>query len=303
MPTFSDIHLLGRTAWSMNTDEDWNRNYSITFAVEVADPMYGPGWVIQCPGLPIPGSLWNWGFEDDPWAFCHPNWTVAQAHNPDGEPWQIWTVTIPFSTKGFGNKNGSHPDATNPLAEPPKVSGSFVKYTEEATKDRFGKSIRNSAHQRFRGPVVEFDKSKPTVHIEMNYPFCPMSVFTAIVDNVNSTPMWGVGARCVKLSQAQWTRNVYVGGFFYTAAYDFDIDFNTFDRKIADVGTMKLKQSGTATNPKDYTPCRDALTNELVELPLDGHGVPVTDIANQGIIPAEYYQQTDLTLLGIPLSF
>lgn len=231
----------GQRKWSSNRDEkEGHRSYNILHVVKTTTPLDGPATVMQTPGLPTIGSTWNFDNDIDVWAFCTPFMKVTPLQEKEGDKVKFWKVEQKFTT---ARNNQRCQDATieNPLLEPQRVSGSFIKYTEEAVTDKDGGPITNSSHELIRGPHVEFDKSRPTVQIGQNVLNLGLATFSDMVNKVNSVPMWGLPVRTVKLSSVSWTRNVYgVCFFYYTRDFEFDIIYETFDRTILDEGTKAL---------------------------------------------------------------
>lgn len=296
--------LLGRIDWSADVTEDWDRNYKIKWLVETDDPLDGPGRAMNCPGLPSPGSLWIFGNENDQYAYCMPNWTVNRFQTIS-EPSFHWVIEQPFTTKPTISQKQT--TVSNPLAAPPQLGGSFLKYQEEQRYDRNTKPILSMTGEYIRGKSVEFDSNKPTVTIEINYPTLGLDVFSFLIDHVNDSAMWGLSKRMVKLSQVKWTRNMYMFGYYYTRSYDFDVDFKTFDRKIPEVGTKKLIAGGDKDNPGHWIVRRDPLGAILTDLRYyRSNGQEWRGFATDGD-PAsrmvEYYPETNLFQLGIPSSF
>ncbi len=221
----------------MTRDKESHRTYKVKFIVQVATDE-GPATAIQCPGLPVYGDPYQIDADLDIWAYCRYDTEVTPVLT--NEPNRFFECEFTFSTKpekafclDFQQED--------PLLIPPKLSGAMVKYTEEATFDRFGNPIVNSAWEQFRGPNVEFDKNRHRVHIEMNVPQLLLPFVSSFVDTVNAFTIWGIPHRCVKLSEFQWDRLYYGVCFaYYVWKFDFDVRFDTFDRLIADEGTKVL---------------------------------------------------------------
>ncbi len=228
----------GATTWSMTRDQDGHRDYRIMFRV-ISDITDGPANVLSTVGLPRPGDRWQFEGDLDQWAFCRQPATV----NPvlKGEPNTEWDVEFAFTTKS-DDKRCKDQQIEDPLSIAPRVSGTFQKYQEEATKDRFGSAITNSAWEQIRGPQVEFDRNRPTVRIEMNVPsFISVILAYQMIDRVNSRPLWGFNKRCIKLSNAPWEVAYYGQCFkYYKLTLEFDIRPDGFDRDILDEGTKVL---------------------------------------------------------------
>ena len=327
----------GPFKWELTRDNRGHREYKLTFRVESNDPLDGPNTVLATPGFPIPGSFWVIGHDVDLWAWCR--WgptSVKLVDDSDPAGCLEWLCELTFSTA---------PDEyycrliqqEDPLLEPTKISGGTVKYNEEATFDRFGVPIVTSSHEQIRGPQVEFDRNRGTVHIEMNVPLLKKNFVDGFVDCVNSTPLWGNPARCVKLSKFSWDKKFYGPCTpYYTWKFDFDtnvtIDPATnqrlgFDRLILDEGTKVLNGHWNPStgkwfidtiggsppdpmNPQHFVRFKDR-NGENARVILNGFGLPAdVNIGTgtgsgesggpAGYIFVQKYPGVDFTLLGIP---
>lgn len=328
----------GHVTWSGERDDEGHRTWEVTHYVKTDDHKDGPAIVMQTPGLPLPGSPWDFRtvergqYNDyDLWAFCYPYMKVSILQEKTGDPTKFWQVQQKFSTKPL--KRCADTQIEDPLLEPQKVSGGFSKFTKEVAFDRYGDLIRNSAHQPFTGQLVEFDDNRPTVHIEQNVLDLDLDLITQYVDHVNDDYLWGLGPRKVKLSNVSWERKLYgTCYYFYTRSFEFDINFQTFDKRAIDKGTKALNgyfhpTSGRWTlrdinhqppnywNPTHFCTIKD-LQGENVECLLNGYGIPIqdangpgtgtgtspADVAGPWIYTIEYYAEANFLLLGIPSS-
>jgi hypothetical protein len=291
------ISLVGRTDWEGSQTTEGHREYTINLLVRTTDSDDGPYSIGTSGVLYYPGTIWNFGNDYDIWAYCQPEISIKPVVS--GERGYFWEATQKFSTKSKDSKRDQTTPPGNPLLEPPKVSGSFVKYTREAVEDRNGDPIRNSARERFKGASVERDDSRHTVNIEMNIPTLLLDDWRTLMDNVNSTTMWGLAANSVKLSNISWSKKYYganLASYYYTVKYDFDIMFDSYTRKVLDEGTRTLKTGGDVENPKDYAPYGGTVL-------LDGAGKAVEADADAYYHSFELYPEANLiTELGVPTS-
>lgn len=307
-----------RTVQLDRDGEDGNRTYTVTHLVFTDSFSDGPYTVLNCPGLPSIGSQWTFGNDSDLYSYCTPYASVRIHDEKEGDPTKWWRVQQKFTSEPLVRCQDTQVE--DPLLEPQKVSGSFVKYTEEAVVDRLGVPVLSSSYELFRGPQVEIDKNRPQVRIEQNVAVLGLEVFSEVMDYVNDSPMWGLPARCVKLSNVSWERKVYgVCNYYYTRIFEFDINYNTFDRNILDEGTKALNGhwdrttgawtlddiNGGApdnTNPTHFIRVKDK-NGENMRVILDGTGKPLTDSANPVYRETEFYKQTNLLSLGVPATF
>lgn len=227
---------LMRRVWEGERDDDGHRTWTVKHQVSSTSKLDGPSTVMACSNLPQIGDLWNFGNDNDTWAFCWPTMNVKYLSGPvEGEPSYYWEVTQKFSTKPMHRCNTTQ--IANPISEPFLISGSFVKYTKEVQYDHFGHSIRSSSHEQVHGPGVEFDFNRLSVKIGWNVASMNILNVASFVDTVNDSTLWNMPARCVKLSNYSFERVLYgVCTFYYKQNLEFDIDFNTFDRQLLDEG-------------------------------------------------------------------
>lgn len=298
----------GRISWALSIDEDANREYTIKFLVE-ADKSDGPTVVANASGLPVIGSSWTYGNDNDSWAFRTPY--VNAVMRNDNEPNEWWEVEFKFMTPGHPKQRDlprcNNTSITNPIFEPDRISGSFTNTTKKVWKDRIG-LIKNTAHQ----PIgVDFDETQATVRIEQNRLLLDLATVTSKINKVNSTNMWGLTPRKIKFSRYSWKRKLYgVCNFYYTQTLEFDVRFDTFDRDdipdesskmirgnwTGDPPTFTADVSADPLDPKDYIQATDDRGNPTTNW-LDANGEPSS---TPTFINVEYYDETNLIALGIP---
>lgn len=306
----------GHEDWGLRKDENGHREYFIKWLVEVDSHQDGPFIALNAPGLPMVGSAWAFGNDLDLYALCQPEWVVEPKLTK--EAGHFWTVEQPFSTRPRRRCQDSQVD--NPLNEPIRLGGSFTKLTKQATHDRFGKALINTAFEMIEGPEAEFDDNRPNVTVGVNVMFLPLFNIAQLVDTVNDSPMWGLPARTIKLSNVRWQRLVFGScSYYYSVDYEFDISYNTFDKPITNYGTKVLKGwapgapiegrldpdeevGGTANylNPKNFEILKDE-AGENMKIFLDSKGRPIEKLEDVLIKKLEYYPQANFfTLQGIP---
>ncbi len=302
-------HIVGPTIWSGAIDEDGFREYRLKTLIQCDSVNDGPATAMQTPGLPEEGSLWIIGNDVDIWAWCRPNMTVTPLI--EGEPNDQFYVEQRFSTK-FGqgrdpkNQRCAQQRIEDPLLEPQKISGSFIRKREPAVVDRFGNALFNSSWERLQGPEVEFDESTWQVRISQNVSSLELALCYSMKNTVNQFPLWGAPRRCIKLSDFHWER-LYHGSCskYYTRHFTFDIDFKTHDKLVPDIGTKALRGKWTALsgtsgggltwtltsiggvapdpkNPFDFIRIPDYFGNPH-RIPLDGKGQPFSPLLNQTV--------------------
>lgn len=224
--------------WKLEEDDEGFRTYTLWLQVKTDTSLDGPAVVRQCPGLPLPGSFWEIDNDIDVYAICQRRCSVTP--RVDDRKNTIWDCVFTYTNKPGRRCCDTQRD--DPLTEPPKISITFQKHQEEATVDRFGLPIVNSAKEQFRGAQVEFDRNRLQVTIEYNVLSAELPLVTAMIDHVNDAPLWGLPARCIKLSEAP-TEKKYKGQceVYWTRKLVFDCRADTHDRILLDEGTKAIR--------------------------------------------------------------
>lgn len=243
----------GPRTYKLSRDESMYRTYSVQHLVK-ADVGEGPGAALLATGLPQPGDVWNFGDDYDPWCWCRADADVKIHQEREGDPAEWYVVEQKFSNAPRDPESSSRCSDTaveDPLLEPVKVSGGFAKSKIEATEDRFGESILTSSHELIRGPQNEWDKSLPNVSMEQNVPDLELGLLAAMIDTVNAYPLWGLPARTIKLSNITWSKQYYGSCYvYYTRKFEFEINFDGWDKDILDEGTKVLRGHWKDTEDK-----------------------------------------------------
>jgi len=308
----------GPIGWKGRIDDEGHRLYEVRFRVRSSESE-GPAAVMNATGLYPVGAAWVVEGDADTWAWCQARLDVERdPHYRAGAPGRYWIVTQYFTTRPPRHDRCQNQAITNPLLEPPRISGQFVTYSEEAGYDRNGQPILSSSHERLSGPELEFETGYPTVAITINQLTLDLPLITQMHNTVNAVPMWGLPKRCVRLSRVTWERKLYgTCSFYFQITYEFEIRYGGHDRLIADRGSKVLnghwdESTGEWTldkingsdpdpnNPAHFIQAVDRKGNPVESILLDGTGKPLTDINNPHFINVEYYQENNFFLLGIP---
>ncbi len=293
----------GGPSWTgYNRDKEGYVTYKMEFIVD-HDSTDGPANIQQTPGLPVPGSFWEFQDDSDNYAFCY--WANSISPMTAGEKNTKSKIEFTFSTKPE-NKFCRTEQVEDPLLEPPKISGSFSKYVEEATRDRFGRPILTSSWEQIRGTQNEWDRNRLSIKIEQNVGTALQGYILPgqLIDYVNSAPLWGLPARTIKLSSAPWEAKFWGScAEYYTRTLEFDVrcsvtdegTLETWDRDILDEGTKVLnghwdEASGAWVldniggappnpfNPTHFKRAQDRKGNPI-KIVLNGQGLPANVVA------------------------
>jgi hypothetical protein len=284
----------GMVKWGGKQDKDGYIDINATWLVRTSAATVGPIEVFTATGLPTVGTPWP----EHPWCFCSPEMTATP--RLQGEPNTVWEVEQLYTNRPL--KRCQDTQIEDPLDEPPRIGGSFIKYTEEATVNRLGQPIRSSSWELIRGASAERDNNRPTVMIGMNFGSNQLSTFAPMIDTVNDSTLWGLGARKIKLMNAPWRQLLYgTCSYYYTVDYEFEINYRGWDRRVIDEGTRILRCGGNKNNPADFIAFKDAL-GENHRVILDGDGNLWDGTGDPGYVDIEFYGESNFLLLGIPTS-
>lgn len=226
----------GPRRWGVTVDDEGYRTYELVFRLKgaVGD---GPAAALQCPGLPAVGSAWFVGNDVDIWAFR--KWATTATMVEEDGPNRYWDTKLIFSTKS-NEKKCNDQKIEDPLLEPQKISGKFVKdkerggfassveyYTNGALVRTvpYPARILNSAFEEMHGPQNEWDVSRWAVHVEQNVLSLQLELCDEMRDAVNDAALWGFPARCVKLCDFTWEKLYYGQCYaYYKRMFDFEIN-------------------------------------------------------------------------------
>ena len=293
---------VGIRKWGLSSNRNSTRTYELVWLVVTTEEADGPAVVRNASGLAVPGSYWDFGNDEDIWAFCTHEKSVERWGVVDGEIGIWWLVTQVFTTDIGSFSRCSELEFDNPLAEPARVSGGYVRYIKEATHDKDGNLLLMSSGERMKGEPVEVDEGRPTVQIGINSATLPLTTFTDFRGKLNNATLWGLPPRCVKLADVIWRRFFYgTCTYYYQIDYTFDIKLDTWNRFIPDKGTQVLIDSGNRTNFKHFKKARD-IFGEPIEVYLDGEGNQALTEAGVFIHEKKIEKERNLLLLGIPTS-
>ena len=302
----------GQRSWSLQRDGEGYREYRLVLRVE-SSTFDGPRTVLKnTTGLPKVGQPWRFDNDYDPWVWCRPEVSIRPVYS-EGEPNSLWNLEYTFSNKPLQLDRCQTYEINDPFLEPARISGSFVKKSEEITTDANGDAIRNSAHEIIRGPQVEFEFNHPSIKIVQNVPRLDLNILADFIDTVNRFPLWGVPPGGVRLAGIHFEKKYY--GFcipYYSRTLDFEIkweysknitafeqwffgrsagQFLGWDREIMDEGTKALNgrwdnlrawviepingMPPDRRNPSHFKKILDS-HGQPIRVLLDGKGVPVT---------------------------
>lgn len=283
---------------SLSVDDDGHRTYDVIYHLyassvsENAQAVYAYALTTVPPYTP-----YTLGVDADARAYARRPKSVKRI------AWEKsrlkWEVIIPFSTKPM--KRCADTDFENPLDEPPKLSGSFLRNLITADHDRFLSPLSNSADEP---EFTEVDDSRDTLVVEFNTDQVYLALRAQMRDKVNDAAIWGLGRRQVKLSQWSWDV-LYFGSCFPYARnrLEFEININQWDFVRIDQG-YRIKDGVDAAGNQKYRKLMDGRDQPLQKPRLlDGAGNLLAAGAgavlntNEVIFEADFGQ---LVAIGVP---
>ncbi len=276
--------------------EEGHRNYTVRFKVRTTDILDGPSQAMVSAGLFDVGDTWDggglWANDTDDWAFCSPYLKVEPALQ--GEPCDVWYVEQKFTTNPRTRCYES--PIEDPLLEPAEISGSFVKITKQAQRDRFGRILLSSARTPIFSSALERDYTNASVKISFNTATLDLDTWTALSDHTNDATLWGLGVNKVKFSHMSWERLFYaICTKYYKVSFDFEINFAGFIAYYPDISHLAW-DAGIG----GFNVVKDLEGNNLKSVALDGSGNRLPDGSPPYVFASEIHDYGDLTLLGIP---
>ena len=232
--------IIGRHGWSLSKGDDYHRTYTLTNLVSAA-LTDGPLTVANTSGLPTPRvSTWSQSGETDSNAVCLPGLDAEIYSYKPGEASITWKVKQKFSTN-VPKLGPCTAAVNNPLLFTTQTSGGTSSETVQAVFDLDGELIQSSSQEELLGPETSYREGRPTVQLIQHTALLGLSSVARAVFRVNSTPMWGLAKRKIKLENFSWSIKYFgVNSKYYERRFDFIINYETWDRKIPDKGTRAL---------------------------------------------------------------
>jgi hypothetical protein len=218
-------------------DKDGFRTWNVKHLV-LSDAPIGPATALTCAGLPLPGEMYLFDDDIDTWAYCTLEAKVSAANS--GKKHKEYWIEQPFSSNP-NTKWCKDQQIDDPLLQPPKISGNFVRYTEEATFDRFGQLLLTSSWEKISGPESEFDADRIQIEIEQNVLDLNLPLLIAMSNTVNAYPLWGAAERIIKFNAGPWSMNFYGQCHkYFTRKLIFEAKKDGWDRVVLDEGSKVL---------------------------------------------------------------
>lgn len=262
-----------------NVVEEVHREYTVTYRVITSTRADGPYVVLSSGNLPQRGQFYAYGNDLDVFATCK---QIGPARLERGEDsGKVWLVDALFSTKGSNRDPADNPG--DPISWAWKVRGSFGSGQRYYTQDANGRAIVNSSDEPFED-VPPVDEPRMMLSLEKNTATLNIDQWSETRGKVNSSSIWGLPARRVKLVQWSWDVQWTGQGAAYVAnKFEVEINDEGYYYQPLDQG-FRVKMGLNADGTFDYAPI--FARGELIAKPvnLDGQGAQL--LAGQ---PAVYF--------------
>jgi hypothetical protein len=276
-------------------DSLWHRTYKRQFRV-VTDNKWTGALAVRSA---IPVALGNayllkddtgTAIEHDDWAFCTK--IEAAVESEDDLSWRVTVEYGYYDATIFGEQ---------PLEHPIKISWGLTRFDtplEQATDPNTGDIIAvvNSAGDYFDPPPTK-DDSRWKLSIVRNEQTYDPSYADTYRDAVNNAVWFGglfdVGTAkcCGILGTLQYNPTC---GYYYEVTYEFEINYNTWKKKILDQGLYTLDSSNV------YSPALDDKGAPVTQpVLLDGAGAKLAEGAAPVYLEFEVYSMVDFGPLGL----
>lgn len=178
--------------------EDLHRTYTSVYQV-ISSFGENPKNVANASGIPAYGASYIWDSITDVWAFTRSIDVSPKEHIADSV-WsagaQIWHCSVKHSSKASTTDTS---EKDNPLNNPPLYSGSFAPYMRNMFRDKDGEPLVNSAGFPLE-PTLQIPDAYDTLRIKFNTATINLATRNSFINKVNSTVMWGLKVRQVKLT-------------------------------------------------------------------------------------------------------
>jgi hypothetical protein len=228
---------------SGGVDKKFNRTYRATFQV-IASQKEGPLAVLNAPGIPGFGNAYYWYNEYDLWTFvdggnAEPQEEILYDLGNGVEKCRKWVVTITWST-ATTERSQTDP-RSNPLNEPPVISGSFIGDQELVFRDIDDKPIANTAGEGVPQPPTILSGTDG-LSISYNTGSINLRLRSQAMGKVNKTSIWGLDPRQVKLMSWRWSI-LYAGPLSYIKNdFEFHISYRETPSTACIGSTLVNKQ-------------------------------------------------------------
>lgn len=290
---------LGPTTWSLERDpKDGYTVATVEFKVTVTDVNDGPNVVLTADGLPQPGDFWSFRGDE---VNLDLRFTAGVSVKPMAtfrdEPITNYLVTFTATDKPANVCNRDVLIA-DPLLEPPTVNFESRDEPIEATEDRNGFPITNSAWEPLRGEQVKFHDERSAFTVQVNLATVDRAFVEGMLNCLNDQPIWGYAAETVRFDKVNFTQKFHGScECYHFAQMTFVWRRDGWERDVLDEASKVLRgewkpdgsyevalidgKPASPTNPRHFDKATDRRGNP-VRLILNGAGVPSDVVVRVG---------------------
>lgn len=197
-------------------DNRCRRHYRSTFEVETNDKTDGPPLILTTIGLPHIGDSYVWYNSFDDFSYVDSYGEIT--YRDPSKTQRLWRVPVVYKAPTSEASGASRPlnsfghlinDFADPRNEPWEVWGSFQQFQKPVTSDKDWARLANVNDEPYV-PAIEKEDCHDTLCLKKNTAFISLGTRSDLVNKVNSSTMWGLAARQIKLAQWHW-RLLYFG--------------------------------------------------------------------------------------------
>lgn len=290
--------------------ESGHRTYTSTWRAFTDSHLDGASTVMISTLLPQLGDPYLWENSFDYGARVN-SLPVVRLEREDFTAKKQWIVTVTYTTQGR-TLEAQPPD--DPLSWAWKVSGDADEWVEEATEtipDADGNKtpIMNSAFQQIRGKEVEKFRTRRKWVLSKNFATVNQTFIDHFEGSINRSTVRLLGTvyppKTLFMRRISFTREWYAYNTpYFPHTFNIDVNPDTFNLKITDKGTMKVRDDGDPEDPQDMVPILDDITKNQMERFLDGAAVPLAKGAAYVILNDpngfQIYEDEEWNIIGFP---
>lgn len=223
---------------------------------------------------------------------------------------QIWTCPVSYSTKPVGMTNSGGGGVTTladiyttPIAEPWKISGTYLRGDALTITDKDGNFITTLGTEEIK--AIQIPSGYDTLHMEGYTATIDLQTRAQCIFHCNSVPMWGLIERQLLLVSWQYDIRRYAGGQCVYHSLDWEIKYAKWNDSFRNVSFKKI-------NP-DYNPAVDPRSKRLVTVfgkddlpitepePIDADGNPC-ELAAAPVVTVKAVPEFNFLAIGFPVT-
>lgn len=281
---------------SRTQNQDWTRNYTLTYLVVTNDPTDGPVLVSSYVPWTL-GQAYKGYAADGVTVKEHDNGSfvtsIQVAEDPISPDGCQWIATVEF---GPFQANQAPQDPTQQL---PTLSWTESLFQSPAAFDVNGNPILNAAFDWFNPPFMK-DDDRPGFTLKRNEKAFDPTFAKQFANTLNQGIFWIFPAQWVKLKPitAERVLNNDIG-WYYEVTYEFEVNPNTWAARLLNQG-MRQVVSGRKTEILDNA---GNLVSEPWPLDKTGAAIPEGSATEAVYLSFDVYPTADFSQLNFDSFF